>query len=315
MLSRAAALVDTVPTAALAAPAPVMQPPAETQRVFQLAEIQGAGTQISTTMANEFMKEFKKIAVGDPGIDGVRPVFIESKDLTDRACFDWFGYLSQHPDCVEIVGQGITKFELRFRQALDFDTCQRRLDFVVHRVDTKYPHVRLHPHAQSRVCHGALMPQEELPAFGNLYQYPTNAWRTSSTVIPSPKFVEIQLRDHQEAAAEHDRRQALRAEKHAQACKFLGELKKNMSDSDWVVDLTKTDKFQWVAYIKYIPLQVSASGFLLQVCRLTGFQGYGVRHVELLPSLHVSCWGPALRGEFQIVVRSSVVIVASITVA
>ena len=75
MPSRAAALVGIVPTAALAAPAPVTQPPAEKQRVFQLAEIRGAGAQISTTMANEFMKEFKKIAVGDPGIDGVRPVF------------------------------------------------------------------------------------------------------------------------------------------------------------------------------------------------------------------------------------------------
>ena len=140
-------------------------------------------------------------------------------------------------------------------------------------------------------------------------------------MIPWSKFVEIQLRDHQEAAAEQDRRQALRAAKHAQACKFLGELKKNMSDSDWVVDLTKGDKFQWCAYIKYIPsitncpLQVSASGFSLQVCRLTGFQGHGGRHVELLPSLRVSCWGPVLRGEFQIVVRSSVVIVASITAA
>ena len=313
MFSRAAALVGIVPTAALAAPAPVMQPPAETQRVFQLAEIQGAGTQISTTMANEFMKEFKKIAVGDPGIDGVRPVFSEPKDLTDRACFDWLGYLSQHPDCEEIVGQGITKFELRFREALDFDTCQRRLDFVVHRVDTMYPHVRLHPHAERRIIDGGLMPQEELPVFGNLDA--TSAWRTTSTVIPSSKFVDIRLRDHQEAAAEHDRRQALRADKHAQACKFLGELKKNTSDSDWVVNLTKGHKLQWCAYIKYIPLQVSASGFSLQVCRLTGFQGHGGRHVELLPSLRVSCWGPVLRGEFQIVVRSSVVIVASITVA
>ena len=123
MLSRAAALVGTVPTAALAAPAPVMQPPVEKQCVFKLAEIRGAGAQISTTMANEFTKEFKKIAVGDPGIDGVRPVFKEPKDFTDRACFDWFGYLSQHADCVEIVGQGITKFELRFREALDLDTC------------------------------------------------------------------------------------------------------------------------------------------------------------------------------------------------
>ena len=118
MFSRAAALVGIVPTAALAAPSPVMQPPAEKERDFQFAEVRGAGTQISTTMANEFTKEFKKIAVGDPGIDGVRPVFSESKDLTDRARFDRFGYLSQHPDCVEIVGQGITKFELRFRRLL-----------------------------------------------------------------------------------------------------------------------------------------------------------------------------------------------------
>ena len=285
MFSRAAALVGIVPTAALAAPAPVMQPPAEKQRVFQLAEIRGAGTQISTTMANEFMKEFKKIAVGDPGIDGVRPVFKESKDLTDRARFDWFGYLSQHPDCVEIVGQGITKFELRFREALDFDTCQRRLDFVVHRVDTKYQHVRLHPHAQSRVCNGGLMPQEELPVFGNLDA--TNAWRTTSTVIPWSTFVDIRLREHREAAAERAGRRS--ADEQAQACTLLGELKKNMSDSDWVVDLTKGDKFQWWAYIRYIPsitncpLQVGASGFSLQVCRLTGPQGHGGRHVELLP--------------------------------
>ena len=124
-------------------------------------------------------------------------------------------------------------------------------------------------------------------------------------MIPRSKFVDIRLREHREAAAERVRRQA--AEKHAQACKFLGELKKNMSDSDWVVDLTKDDKFQWCAYIKYIPsitncpLQVGASGFSLQVCRLTGFQSHGGRHVELLPSLRVSCWGQVCKDSFRLV--------------
>jgi hypothetical protein len=108
------------------------------------------------------------------------------------------------------------------------------------------------------------------------------------------------------------------ADEQAQACTLLGELKKNVSDSDWVVDLTKGDKFPWWAnaqFIRTCPLQVGASGFSLQVCRLMGFQGHWGRHFELLPSLRVSCWGQVLRGEFQIVVRSSVVIVTSITVA
>ena len=84
-----------------------------------------------------------------------------------------------------------------------------------------------------------------------------------------------------------------------------------MSDSDWVVDLTKGDKLPWWSYIGSIrtcTLQVGASGFLLQVCRPTGFQGHGGRYVEFFASLRVSCWGPALQGEFQIVVSSSIVI-------
>ena len=98
-------------------------------------------------------------------------------------------------------------------------------------------------------------------------------------MIPST-FVDRRLREQPEAAAESTGRRA--ADEQAQACTLSGNLKKNVSDSDWVVDLPKGDKFpRWacVQSIRTCPLQVGASGFSLQVCRPTGFQGHGGRHV------------------------------------
>ena len=153
-------------------------------------------------------------------------------------------------------------------------------------------------------CTGGLMPR--FPCFGNLHAL--NAWRTTSTLIP-PMLVDRRLREQPAAAAERDGRIA--AAKQTQACAFLPDLKKNVSDSDWVVDLTKGDKFPWWSYIESIrtcTLQVGASGFSLQVCRPTGFQGHGGTARRAFRKSTHELLGTVLQGEFQIVVSSSIVI-------
>ena len=77
---------------------------------------------------------------------------MQSLDLTDGYHFDWWGYLANHPDGQKVVGQGVTKFELMFLEAVDPNHKQRRLDFIVTRVTTEddpLPHVRLHPHKKN----------------------------------------------------------------------------------------------------------------------------------------------------------------------
>ena len=80
---------------------------------------------------------------------------MQSLDLTDGYHFDWWSYLANHPDSKKVVGQGVTKFELMFLEAVDPNHKQWRLEFIVTRVTTAadpHPTVRLHPH-QNQIKH------------------------------------------------------------------------------------------------------------------------------------------------------------------
>jgi hypothetical protein len=73
----------------------------------------------------------------------------ETVDLTETQDFNWRGYVcnrKSEEQLRELVGEGITRFELRFLTlAWDTNLKQARCDFVAHRVDNTC--VRFHPSA------------------------------------------------------------------------------------------------------------------------------------------------------------------------
>jgi len=74
---------------------------------------------------------------------------VSAKDdvcLTDGHILDWRAWMQHHPQRVQIIGAGITRFMWhRFRDAPDPETRGDRCDFIVHRQDGTA--VRLHPHS------------------------------------------------------------------------------------------------------------------------------------------------------------------------
>jgi hypothetical protein len=73
----------------------------------------------------------------------------ETVDMTEDQDFDWRGYVANRKSEAllrELVGEGITRFEMRFLTlAWDTNLNQHRCDFVAHRVDNTC--VRFHPSA------------------------------------------------------------------------------------------------------------------------------------------------------------------------
>lgn len=118
--------------------------------------------------AHAMLAAFRQEATGDRLPDRKVGVTVEALDLTDGQRFDWQAYLAGHPEGREIVGGGVTKFELRFLAAIDPNHQQRRLDFIVHRVDLWQPHVRLHPHTKSIKRTTGVSSKEAIPVYGNL---------------------------------------------------------------------------------------------------------------------------------------------------
>ena len=104
---------------------------------------------------------------------GLVPVKDDKKalDLTDGRHFEWWRYLASHPEGEKVVGQGVTKFELRFLSAVDPNDKQQRLDFIVTRETTEEdpcPHVRLNPHNHKIRHIGRPLRKEALPVYGVL---------------------------------------------------------------------------------------------------------------------------------------------------
>jgi hypothetical protein len=244
-------------------------------RIFRWGEISATEGRITATEACALMRVFEQCATCPPReVEGAsnhinRQLYIKSLDLTDQANFDWIGYLKHHPEGEAIVGAGVTKFELRFFDQIDYDTRTWRLDFVVHRDgDETYPHARLHPTFRARSDGPGRA--EVWPLFGNLH---TRTWTPWKQV----QYLRIGMRPpgHHTIGL-------------LQACAFLLKLNTDKGRTDWVVDLTPGDEFYWPNFIAYIfRLQVGASQFLLLNCRTSLFQDEGGKRVELL--LFVVC--------------------------
>lgn len=91
-------------------------------------------------------------------------------DITDSPEANWRAYLAYHPQGQEIVGPGVYRFEVRRLAAWDPNMQDRRVDFVVRRVDGT--DVRLHPGSQ----------KDTVPIFGVL----TDWLQEEKTPPPAP---------------------------------------------------------------------------------------------------------------------------------
>ena len=272
VLSRAATLSGTVPSrVALAMVAPVQE-----ERVYTWEEMSRRGGDITSGHAHKVLAEFRVAASGEHRADGTMAVVEPALDLTVGDRFDWWGYLVRHPEGREIVGQGVTKFELRFLAAEDPNCRQQRLDFIVHRAAVEqFPHVRVHPH-HSKIKHeGKPSRHEAIPVFGFLPEWLGESIPGIADGAPSPVGLTREGAEH--AVPQQDvvgRNGALM---------FIQNL--NEHNRVWVLDLTRGDEFSWHRYLRSSePLKVGASK-LLQGRRTPGrggtvgraFHGAGAR--------------------------------------
>jgi len=114
--------------------------------VLRLADTtQYADYPMTTKLAHKALKELRvQMATGGT----------EVMDLTPADVFNWKAYVSRREEAAQIIGAGVTLFELRFLntkepngpallQTLGPVWASRRCDFVVHRVDGTC--TRLHP--------------------------------------------------------------------------------------------------------------------------------------------------------------------------
>ena len=109
-----------------------------------------AGNTVSAKKAHKVLHKMRA-DLTVPGLtpDAPQGFSQESVDMTEDSTFNWKGYVSNRKSeeqLREIVGPGITRFELRFlKMARDTNMKQARCDFVAHRVDNTC--VRFHPSA------------------------------------------------------------------------------------------------------------------------------------------------------------------------
>jgi hypothetical protein len=241
------------------------------QHIFEWAEIceiARLGSEITSKAANKTLKKFREEASGQKPHDGPVPVTVEAKDLTDRAEFDWCSYLKKNfteKECKQIVGKGVTKFELRFLQNIDPNTHQRRLDFIVHRLpadddtpDFRHPHVRLHPSKVPMRQNGTPSRTEALPCFGYLTDW------TGETIPGISRGDCLKLLDVKHAVPQQDVIGRIKAGE------FLEHL--NSTRMEHVVDLTDGSAFPWQRYLRSSDtFKVDASKHCC--CDTTGHQG------------------------------------------
>ena len=100
------------------------------------ADIQAHGSTVSTKRAHKFMSDWRTKTTDTEEME---------RDLTDRADFDWVGYLKSHPDIASIVPNGklVVIFAIVRLAVIDRNTKSGRVDFVLLLDDGH--HVRLHP--------------------------------------------------------------------------------------------------------------------------------------------------------------------------
>ena len=111
-----------------------------------------AGNTVSAKKAHKVLHKMRA-DLTVPGLtpDAPQGFSQESVDMTEDLTFNWRGYVSNRKSeeqLREMVGAGITRFELRFlKMARDTNMKQARCDFVAHRVDNTC--VRFHPSASA----------------------------------------------------------------------------------------------------------------------------------------------------------------------
>ena len=249
---------------------------AAVDRVYTWDEITATLVYVTSGDAHKVLADFRQEASGERGADGTVAVNKPALDLTDDRRFNWWGYLAGHPEGQQVVGQGVVKFELRFLAALDPNTRQQRLDFIVHRTDIEeFQHVRLHPHRNSIKHNGAPSRKEAYPVFGVLSDWLGESIPVIADGAPSPVGLTRETAQH--AVPQQDvvgRNGALA---------FIQSL--NEHDRDWFLDLTEGHRFHWPRYMRSSgQLQVGSSK-LLQGRRTPGrggtvgraFHGAGAR--------------------------------------
>ena len=94
--------------------------------VYTWDEISATKVYVNSVDAHRVLSEFREASKGERHPDGT-------------VAFDL--------PALEVVGHGVTKFELRFLKYVDLLTGQHVLVYIVHRTPLgDFPHVRLHPH-------------------------------------------------------------------------------------------------------------------------------------------------------------------------
>jgi hypothetical protein len=205
---------------------------------------------VTSGAAHRVLENFRAEASGEVVVvPGARPqVFVkddkQSLDLTDGNHFDWWGYLANHPDGQKVVGQGVTKFELMFLEAVDPNHKQRRLDFIVTRVTTvadPHPHVRLHPHQKPIKHKGAASRKEAFPVYGFLPEWLGRCVPGINCGAPSPDGLTRVRAEH--AAPQQD------VIGRSEAWEFIQKLNQDEGEWYWCVDLTDGAAFKWHRYL------------------------------------------------------------------
>ena len=205
---------------------------------------------VTSRAAHKVLDNFRSDASG-PVVDvpgGRQQVSVkddmQSLDLTDGYHFDWWGYLANHPDGQKVVGQGVTKFELMFLEAVDPNHKQRRLDFIVTRVTTvadPHRHVRLHPHENPITHNGGPSRKEAFPVYGSLPEWLGQCVPGVNCGEPSPDGLTRDRAEH--AAPQQD------VIGRNEAWEFIQKLNQDEEEWYWCVDLTDGAAFKWHRYL------------------------------------------------------------------
>jgi hypothetical protein len=218
------------------------------ERIVQIASEQ-PDKECQRRFANQFINIFRRTA-SLREIDGSLVVYRDRYDVTDARAFPWQGYLLRHPMFFNIVGCGVTKFEVRFLPSRrnPHDEDKRVVDFVVRRTqEDEFKHVRLHPYRRAVKGKDGSPRLEAEPIFGFLSDWlgkptPGVAADNAHSLVGYGKARQpIHVTIH-----------------HRDAADFLEVLKEERKvNSDSIVDLTSGDMFPWKAYFRcYSKFQV-----------------------------------------------------------
>jgi hypothetical protein len=214
----------------------------QVKEVVRSGRLELSNKECQRRFANKFINLFRSVA-SIREVDGTLVVYKERYDLTNAREFRWHGYLLLHPMFLDIVGCGVTKFEVRFLPSRrnPHDEDKRVVDFVVHRTqEDEFKHVRLHPYRRAtKAKHGGPKLEAE-PIFRFLPDWlgkptPGVAADNAHSLVGYGKARQpLHVTTHHRDAADF--------------LEFLKEERKANSDS--IVDLTSGDMFPWKAYFR-----------------------------------------------------------------